>query len=235
MDNDIKSQILELYGSVQEYSDSGSFNLTFSIANQKAVVSGKFATKYTRANNKLNMSWSRRTELEFENQGKQEVLKIDKYKLQVGDCANLLHVYAPVKRLVAVGKNNELELKADLNSFFLTRIIPPLLKEDLFTTTKNRFDAQKAHFEVEESEHFNKLKLKNSVANITVFAGKDHLIKEVIIERVDLKDLFKDDIPKFGEDIFESLKGFVQKNLPTTFAGTYKFEKVSMNNEPAAE
>jgi hypothetical protein len=118
MDNDIKSQILELYGSVQEYSDSGSFNLNLSMGDQKTVVSGKFASKYSRASNKLIMSWSKRMEMFFSEQEKAyEYGKSERFKLQVGDCANLLHIYAPVKRLIAVGKSDELELNTVVNSF----------------------------------------------------------------------------------------------------------------------
>lgn len=231
MDNNLKSQILELYGSAQEYSDSGSYEFKYSIADKKIVAAGNFKTGYNRKNNLFKMGWTRQAQV-FSAGEKLETkfLEKERYELKLGDGANMLHKFNPVKRLVEVGKSHELATQAMMNSFMLCDIIPPLLEKDLLDSGKFQFDASKEEFEIEESDEFFQLTSKKLLPYVKVLANKEFVIKEVTIELNHLPTAFKINLPKFVSKHFETIAEFFHEKLPATLLGVYKFDKVSMNS-----
>lgn len=230
MVSDIKSQIIERYRSAREYSDKGSFEVKYSIANQEVKAIGKFATGYKRADNILKMKWSKKTKLLSDVKVLNDNFAgNDVFELKLGDGANLLHKGTEPKRLMTTGKNTEMDLTVSAESLLIAKIIPPLLNQDLFVESKISFDYA-TEFDVAEEDEFYILTSTNSLVKARVLANRDLAIKEVTLQIGDWTSFFKGGPLAFAKKHFEPMVHLIEKKIPSSLIGVYKYDSVSLSD-----
>jgi len=230
MGSDIKSQLLERYRLAQEYSDKGIFEVKYSIADKEVKASGKFATKYVRDANVLKMKWSKVTKVFSAGKALDtKFLGNEIFELKLGDGANLLHKGTEPKRLVATGRSYEMDMNSSSESLLLVRIVPPLLMRDLFIDSKINFNYE-TEFDVEEGEEFYTLISKNSPVKVSVQAGKNLVIKEVSLQIGEWTKFFNEGPLAFAKKYFDPMVNLIEKKVPSTLIGTYKYDPVSIKD-----
>lgn len=230
MVSDIKSQIIECYRSAQEYSDKGNFEVKISFAKMEGKIAGKFATGYKRSNNTFKMKWSKVSK--FHGNDGEEIktnFHNEVFELKLGDGANLMHKGKEPKRLVATGKSSEMDLSASYDSLLLVKIIPPLLKQDLFVESKINFDYD-TDFEIDETDEYYSLKSKNSPIKVSLLADKKLFIKEVRLQIGDWTSFLKQGPLAFAKLNFEPMMHLIEKKIPSTLIGVYKYDQVSISD-----
>ncbi|MCW5822162.1 MAG: hypothetical protein KIT34_05125 [Cyanobacteria bacterium TGS_CYA1] len=228
MVSDIKSQIIERYKTAREYSDKGSFEVKYSIANQEVKAVGKFATGYKRATNILKMKWSKKTKLLSDVKVLNDnIAGNDIFELKLGDGANLLHKGTEPKRLITTGKSTEMDLTVSAEGLLIAKIIPPLLNQDLFVESKINFDYG-TEFDVAEEDEFFVLNSKNSPVKVRVVANRDLAIKEVTLQIGDWTSFFKGGPLAFARKHFEPMVHLLEKKIPSSLIGVYKYDQATI-------